>query len=72
VCEEGVDPCDEGCAPDVRRRPAIREEFGWGGEREGGRVEEGEEVGEEEAAVGDDLERVSVCCFLSIFRDVRG
>lgn len=55
VCQRGVDGRDERGAPQVGRRPPIRTEFGGGGEREGGGVEEGDEPGEEEAAVGDDL-----------------
>ena len=55
VCEGGVDSCDERGTPEVGRRPPVRAEFGGGGERERGWVEKGDEVGDEEAAVGDDL-----------------
>ena len=55
VCQRGVDGRDERGAPQVGRRPPIGTEFGGGGERERGGVEEGDEPGEEEAAVGDDL-----------------
>jgi hypothetical protein len=55
VCQGGVDARDKRGAPEVGRRPPIRTEFGGGGERERGGVEEGDEVGDEDAAVGDDL-----------------
>lgn len=55
VRERGVDGRDERGAPQIGRRPAVWEEFGGGGEREGGRVEEGDEVSDKGSAVGDDL-----------------
>ena len=56
--EEGVEPRDERRAPEVGRRPAVGEELGGRGEREGAWVEEGEEVRKEEPAVRCDL---SIC-----------
>ena len=53
--EEGVEPRDERCAPKVGRRPAVGEELGGRGEREGVGVEEGEEVREEKPAVCGEL-----------------
>ena len=53
--EEGVEPCDEGRTPEVGSRPAVGEELGGRGERECIRLEEGEEVREEETAVGRNL-----------------
>ena len=55
VREGGVNARDERGAPQIYGRPAVGQELGGGGQRERGRVEEGNEVREEEAAVGDDL-----------------
>lgn len=55
VGQGGVDPRDERGTPEVRRRPAVRLEFRRGNEREWGWVEEGNEISDKEAAVGDDL-----------------
>lgn len=55
VCERRVDARDERGAPQVCRGPAVRQELGGGRERQRRGVEEGDEVGKEEAAVGDQL-----------------
>lgn len=55
VRQRRVDRRDERGAPQVGRRPAVGLELGGGGQRERGRVEEVGEVGEEDAAVGDEL-----------------
>ena len=55
VREGGVNARDERGAPQIYGRPTVGQELGGGSQRERGRVEEGNEVREEEAAVGDDL-----------------
>ena len=51
VRQEGVQARDERRTPEVGRRPSVRQELGWGGERERVGLEEREEVGEEETSI---------------------
>lgn len=57
VCERCVERSDGRCDPEVERRPAVGEELGWSGERQGVGLEEVEQVRDEEACVGGDLYR---------------
>ncbi len=55
VREEGVEPGDERRTPQVGRRPAVGQELGRRGERQRVRLEEREEVREEEPGVRGEL-----------------
>lgn len=57
VREEGVQPRDEGCTPDVRSGPAVRKKLWGSSEREWSWMEEGEEISKEEPAVRRHLDQ---------------
>ena len=59
VRQEGVQARDERRTPEVGRRPSVRQELGWGGERERVGLEEREEVRDEEPAVRGQLQIAS-------------
>ena len=53
--EEGIQPCNEWCTPEFGGCPAVGLERRGSRQRERGGLEEGEHVGYERAAIGDDL-----------------